>query len=135
MTASLFRATPMTRAPRGTRQYLPKKMSIEELLSRIKQHHSAIARHFDTDVGHRLMNDESNIMVAVLLRLQELGIHALPTHDAVPVARSDAETVKQVMRSAALELIGANIEVHVEKVEDVVDEDDDHHWLNRLLES
>lgn len=97
MVSLLFRKGDLLRAPRDTRHLLPKKMKIAEVVRLIKLAHPALAPHFGTGVGMGLMFQESQILVEVLLTLADLGIVALPVHDAVVVKKSDEVTTRRVM--------------------------------------
>jgi hypothetical protein len=63
-----------------------------------------------------LQRTESDILVAVLLKLNALGITALPIHDAVLVARSHGETAQRIMEAEARKATGAKIPVKVSEV-------------------
>lgn len=97
LNALLHSKEPLTRAPRDTRQLLPKRMKIDEVVRHIKQAHPAIAQYFGTGIGMELMFRESQILVEVLLILADQGIVALPVHDAVVVKESDEATTRRVM--------------------------------------
>jgi len=60
---------------------LPKGTKASSLRAAILERHAAIADHFQRGEGLNLMRTESDILVAVLLRLIDLGIIALPMHD------------------------------------------------------
>ncbi|MBX5154825.1 hypothetical protein HJB78_28410 [Rhizobium lentis] len=93
----VFRDTPMSKMPQGTVGEFPKGTRISEIIDAIIRHHSAIAHLFFTGVGHQVQRQESDIMVAILLSLKSHGIVALPVHDAILVASSNAMVAKQVM--------------------------------------
>ena len=81
----------------------------------VKQRHSAIADEwFEKGQGMKLHRQESDILVAALLRLIDLRIPALPLHDSVVVASSDGSEVRQVMEEEARRLIGADIPVKID---------------------
>lgn len=61
--------------------------------------------------GYRLMNAESQVMVAVLLDCIAAGIVALPIHDAVLVPQSAQAAVVEIMQRAALRVAGAHLPV------------------------
>jgi hypothetical protein len=65
-----------------------------------------VAQAFYAGKGMRLTLDESKILIAVLTRLMDQGITALPIHDAVIVSEDKAEHVKTVMLQVFKELIG-----------------------------
>ncbi len=85
------------------------------IVSEIKARHSAIAASwFEKGRGLELHRLESEILIAVMLKLIGLGIRgALPLHDCVIVARSDGEVARAVMLEEALRLTGADIPVEI----------------------
>jgi len=81
----------------------------------IKERHHAVADEwFECGRGLELMRQESDMLVAVLLRLISIGVTALPLHDSVIVAHSDATFAKRAMEDVARMLIGTEIPVKVE---------------------
>jgi hypothetical protein len=89
--------------------------SLGEAVAAIKARHRAIAREwFERGRGLELMKLESDILVAVLLRLINIGKNAVPLHDSVIVARSDGEAARRVMIEEALRLTRAEIPVKVD---------------------
>ncbi|NKL85068.1 aldehyde dehydrogenase [Rhizobium leguminosarum] len=93
----VFRETPMRKMLRGSVGNFPKGTHISEITEAIIRHHPAIAHLFFTGVGHHVQRQESQIMVDILLSLKSHGIVALPVHDAILVASSNAMVAKQVM--------------------------------------
>jgi hypothetical protein len=85
----------------------------------IGERHRAIAGEwFETGRGLELMRTESDLLVAVLLRLIRIGVTALPLHDSVIVAGSDALLAKRAMEDVAEMLIGTLIPVKIETGQD-----------------
>ena len=112
-----------TRKPKGTAVVLPEGVPVGELMAAIKRTHEPIAALFGRGIGFELMNLENRIIVAVLLRLRSLGIVGLPLHDAVCVARSDAEAAAGVMMMTAEDVAGCCLPVTMDaEEEDVVEE-------------
>lgn len=86
-----------------------------EVVAAIKERHRAIAAEwFEQGRGLELHRRESDILIAVMLRLIDLGISALPMHDSVIVARSDARAARRVMLEEALRMTGAVIPVNID---------------------
>lgn len=112
--AMLSRKGPLTRLPRGTRSSLPPDCSGKKLRADIRAHHPKLRSVFETGAGLQLMFRESQIMIAILLRLIDLGIVALPMHDGLMVAQSKAATAMKVMGEVAKERTGHTLVV-VEK--------------------
>jgi hypothetical protein len=93
----VFRDKPMKKMLRESVGKFPKGTRIFQITDAIIRHHPAIAHLFFTGVGHQVQRQESEIMVGILLSLKSHGIVALPVHDAILVASSNAMVAKQVM--------------------------------------
>jgi hypothetical protein len=61
---------------------------------------------FGKDLAVDLMFQESQILVAVLLRLVEEAIPALPMHDGIMVPQSRKARASVIMREASGEFLG-----------------------------
>lgn len=93
--------------PRGTRP--------SEAIRAIKERHRAIAAEwFENGRGLELMRVESDLLVAVLIRLIAMDITALPLHDSVIVARKHASAAKRIMLSEASRQTGTRIPVKID---------------------
>lgn len=68
--------------------------------------HRPIAEVFGTGASLRLQHLDSEILLKVLARMNDLGVVALPVHDSVIVAKSWAEDLHQAMRAAYHEVMG-----------------------------
>jgi len=88
---------PLARFPSETKQLFHRKAKIKDIVSAIVDFHKPVSHYFFTRVGLELMFRESQILVDILLQLQEMNIVALPIHDAVVVAQSEADKVQTVM--------------------------------------
>jgi len=86
-----------TRYPLGIGCMFPKKIKVGEVIQRILDAHPRVAQHFGTEIGLHLMFKESEIMVDLLLALKQMGIVALPVHDAVLVPEGTEVSVMRVM--------------------------------------
>lgn len=86
-----------TKRPKGSKPLLPKSPKATELFQWVAEAHPAIRPYFWTGIGLNLMFRESVILVDVLLTLIDMGIVALPIHDAVVVRHDTKERVKEVM--------------------------------------
>jgi hypothetical protein len=81
----------------------------------IKERHHLVAEHwFEKGRGLELMRQESDMLVIVLLRLMSVGVTALPLHDSVIVAQSDAPIARRAMEDVARMLVGVDIPVKTE---------------------
>ncbi|WSH72194.1 hypothetical protein U8Q02_01255 [Rhizobium leguminosarum] len=104
--AMVFHDKPLTRMPRGSAGKFPRDARICEITEAITRHHPAIADLFFKGAGHYVQFQESQIMVDILLRLKSHAIVALPVHDAILVASSNAMVAKQVMADAFSHHVG-----------------------------
>ena len=100
LNALLFAREPLTHWPRGTAELFPKATKLRDALETIAAVHAPITPLFGTAIGFRLMLIESETLLAALAQLQHRNVTALPLHDSVLVARSEAETAKEVMAEA-----------------------------------
>ncbi len=57
---------------------------------------------------------ENQILIKVLLGLKDLGIHALPIHDAVVVGRAWVDMSRQLMEQVFLDMTNVDSWVQVE---------------------
>jgi hypothetical protein len=99
-------ATPRERE--DIRSFVGKGAKVKDEVAAIRERHKAIADWFECDRGLKLQRTESDILVAVLLKLIALGITALPIH-AVLVARSQGTTAQRIMETEARKVTGARI--------------------------
>lgn len=113
--AMMFRDTPMCKFPEGVRGMFSGKPKIAEVTGAIEAAHPALGEVFYTLAGHRLQFHESQIMVDLLFRLVDLGIVALPIHDAVLVASSKADKTRQVMLEVFRDHTGLEGRVAIER--------------------
>lgn len=95
-----------TRWPLKARRAFPPGAKLRDHVAAIRKRHAAIAHLFGSGSGMRLMVQESTILVATVLRLFGSGITALPLHDSVLVAASQADAAKAVMEEEFAALIG-----------------------------
>ena len=82
-------------------------------MSLIAEHHAPIADCFYTGVGMELMFEESEVMVALLLRLKAEGVVALPLHDGILVPCDRVEAAEVAMREVFRERTGLEAVVEV----------------------
>jgi hypothetical protein len=75
-------------------------VALDRVCHLVRDHHRLIAAFFPSTVGHQVQRIESDIMVRVLLMLSEMGITALPVHDAVLVRHDRADQAAAVMTIA-----------------------------------
>jgi hypothetical protein len=96
--ALLFAEGRLGNWPSGCREHFREGIKLREAIDLLKRKHAPIANLFETRIGFQLMRIESDMLVAVVTHLLLNGITALPLHDAVLVARSNAEAAKQAMQ-------------------------------------
>lgn len=96
----LFMKKPPVRMPRGVGELFGPGARIKEVIGALEVFHRPIRGQFYTGVGHRLQFTESQIIITALLRLRELGVVALPVHDALVAKASEKDLVKEVMEQA-----------------------------------
>lgn len=112
--AMTFVDKPMTRFPKGVNQLFKKGTRFLEVSVAIQRAHSGIAQRFYCGIGHYLQFIESQILIKVLLGLRNLGIHALPIHDAVLVGRTWVDMSRQLMEQVFLDMTNVDSCVQVE---------------------
>ncbi len=111
--AMLARDTPLTRLPKGCKELLPKGTKASSLRTAILERHAAIVDQFECGMAASLTRTESDILVAVLLRLIDIGIIALPMHDGLMVRRDKADGALKVMREVSRERTGYELPAKV----------------------
>ena len=112
--AMTFADKQMTRFPKGVKQMFKGDTRFQEVSDAIQSCHSGIAYKFYVGIGHYLQYLESQILIKVLLGLKELGIHALPIHDAVVVGRASVDMSRQFMEQVFLNMTNVESWVKVE---------------------
>lgn len=111
MLSLLSRSDQMKRLTPELRALLPEGWTARRLVEGFSRYHAAIAGKFGRDVGVELMATESQIMVALLLRLETLGIPAMGLHDGIQVAVSDKDKAAEVMVEVSGRLLGVALPV------------------------
>ena len=86
----------------------------QEVSDAILRYHSGIANKFYVGIGHYIQYLESQILIKVLLGLKELGIHALPIHDAVVVGKAWVNMSRELMEQVFLDMTNVESWVQVE---------------------
>lgn len=112
LNALLFHKGRLTRWPTGTGKHFG-GMKLSEAVAAIYSAHQPIAHLFGTGIGHKLAFMESTILIEVLQRLRFINVVALPLHDAVLVAQSNAEVAKREMEEACMIALGGILRVPV----------------------
>jgi hypothetical protein len=90
-------------------------LSCHQVVKLIRERHAPIADNFQTGVGLKLQRTESDILIAVLLRLKDLGIVGLPIHDALLVAEGNEQTAKQMMLEIFREQLGFEAKIELRR--------------------
>jgi hypothetical protein len=104
----------LERFPAGTKALFPSGRRFKDIRDAIYSHHAPLRPLFGTAQALAIQNQESTVMVAALLRLQDRGIVALPVHDAVLVGITDVSIAKEVLEQVFGEITGIRGEVRVE---------------------
>ena len=112
--AMTFAERPMTRYPKRVKQLFKEDIRFQEVSDAIQRYHSGIAHKFYVGIGHYLQYLESQVLIKVLLGLKELGIHALPIHDALVVGRACVDMSRQLMEQVFLDMTNVESWVHIE---------------------
>ncbi len=76
------------------------QVRLKDLVERIKSFHRPVSHLFCTKIGFKVFRMESNIMVAVLLKLKSQGIIGLPVHDCVIVEEQHEAIAREAMQEA-----------------------------------
>ncbi len=114
--AMLFAQAPLRGFPKGTADAFPDGWRIKDLTAAVEKKHAPIASLFHTGLGFQLMLAESMGLIIACLRLFENGITALPLHDSVLVAASEAETARSVLQESLEDATGmARAKVTIDK--------------------
>lgn len=114
VSSMFFREGGIKRISPELRALLPEGWTGERLTGAIMAHHQAIGPLLGTNCGPDLTFAESNILVAVLLRLISGGVVALGCHDGLLVAASQKAVAAAAMREVSSEMLGVALNV-VEK--------------------
>lgn len=112
--ALLSRRSPMMKLPSEVKEKLPEGWTARHVTEAFAKAHPAIAPLFGRDVGVALQFTESQILVAVLLRLCRKAIPALPMHDGIMIGHSHRGAALRIMRQEARRVTGFELPV-VEK--------------------
>ena len=109
--AMLFKH-PVTQFPKGVRALFPRKVKCGDVTDAILARHPMLGGVLSSEeTGHQLQFLESEIMMAVLQKCQELNIVALPIFDCVVVKASAEKTVTEIMKGKFKATTGSDIEV------------------------
>lgn len=114
MSSIFHRVEPMKKLPRGTRGLFDRRLTVQDVLAAVLDHHKPIGPLFESGYGMTGFFVESQVLVQSLLRLRDLKVVALPVHDCLLVPLSAAGVAKGVMRSAFKEVTGAKVDIQVD---------------------
>jgi hypothetical protein len=81
----------------------------------ICQQHAAIRNHFCGTSTYRLLYEESNHLMRLLMKLVDINIPALPLHDCLYVRLTDENTVRELMLDMFTDYFKVNITVNATK--------------------
>ncbi|MEO5759509.1 MAG: hypothetical protein ABIQ51_21940 [Mesorhizobium sp.] len=102
----LSRRGPMKQLSAELKGLLPDGWTARQFTHAATAHHADIADLFGADRGVEFMFAESQILVALLLRLNAAGITALPLHDGIMLAVSHKENALAAMVEVSLHVVG-----------------------------
>jgi hypothetical protein len=116
MNALLAKSTAPTRFPQGMKDWFP-KWNFRDVYERIKAHHEPIIPLFGRSFYLTEQRIESEILLACIHRMRELGIHGLPIHDCLLVPVHRVLQVKEILETAAFEALGVfvPVDIHVDQ--------------------
>lgn len=109
----LFRPGALNRWPKDTRPLFPADMKLATIREAIHAKHPGLADIFGTEAGYRFMSTESEALIFVLRSLRREGVYALPLHDAVLVAQSQADIALEAMTVGVRENLGVELRASV----------------------
>lgn len=112
----LFADQPRIRLPSEVKADLPSGWTVGRMRAAILEKHPALSSVLERGLGLTFMFQESQVLVSLLLRLLDKGIVALPMHDGVMVARSQAAVTRAAMEDAAWEILGVRLPVVAKEV-------------------
>ena len=114
MGAMAFSSALLSRFPKDTRPLFDKRHKFEGVRRAVEEKHTGIRQLFYKGKGHHAQFIESKALVRVLLTMADLGIPALPIHDALLVPQSSADRVLSVMKQVFREVAGTSAELSME---------------------
>ncbi|MEQ8446679.1 MAG: hypothetical protein RIB57_12405 [Pelagibacterium sp.] len=109
--ALLCKSGPMKRLPPHLRAMLDDGWTGRLVTQSLVHRHPGIAHLFGQSTGLRLMHTESRVAVAALLDLAAQGIPALPIHDALLVAKPQADQCRAAMQAASARILGRHLPI------------------------
>jgi hypothetical protein len=109
--AMLFKH-PVTQFPQGARKLFPRKVKCGDVTDAILARHPMLKGVLASEeTGHELQFLESEIMMGVLRKCQQLSFVALPIFDCVVVKASAEKTVTEIMKERFKLATGLDVEV------------------------
>jgi hypothetical protein len=92
--------------PKGASASFSPGTKLRDVVAAIRKRHAPIAHLFGSGAGIRFMWQESLMLIETLLRLYRRGITALPLHDSVLCAVTDAPIAEATMRTVFANFTG-----------------------------
>ncbi len=111
VSAMLSRTGVMTRLPSEAKLDLPRTANAASMRAAIIRRHPALAQAFECGLALSLTRTESDILVAVLLKLIAAGVTALPMHDGLMVHPRHADLAETVMGDIAESMVGVRLPI------------------------
>lgn len=106
MLSLLGRSTRMAKLSPELRDALPPGWNAARLMAAVKELHYGIEDLFSKDLAVQWMFHESQILIAVLLRLIDEGVPALPMHDGIMVPVSKKAAAQLAMQEVSANWLG-----------------------------
>ncbi|WP_244608868.1 hypothetical protein [Bradyrhizobium sp. SUTN9-2] len=99
MNALLFSHGPLKNWPEDTHRHFPNGINLRAAIEMLAAKHAPIAHLFGKGLGFQLMRIESDMLIEVLTELSAAAVIALPLHDSVLVAKSNASVAQETMQA------------------------------------
>lgn len=107
---------PLRRLSDDLRNLLPARWTARQLMAAISEAHPGIMPTFGINIAPSFTRTESDLMVAVVLRLVAQGIVALPCHDGLLVADVFKADAAAAMRAIPAERLGVCLAVEEKRI-------------------
>lgn len=107
---------PLRRLSDDLGSLLPAGWTARQLMAAISEAHPGIVPTFGVNIAPSFTRTESDLMVAVLLRLIAQGIVALPCHDGLLVADVFKADAAAAMRAIPAERLGVSLTVEEKRI-------------------
>lgn len=90
------------------------KCTLEEIIEKIKEKHSPIAKYFGSGIGLKLQNEDSLMALEIVHHFASRGIPCLPVHDSFIVPSNFENDLREIM-SATFKKYNNNYDCKINK--------------------